>query len=164
MKTIELEIVLPAETAIVWDHILQPRLLCFVAKGILTFQPIDPDVFPERWSVGRYRVQKHLFGVIPIGWQDIGFELLPDQGQVHRVRDNGRGWLIPTWDHTIKVEPVDGGTRYVDHVRIEAGVLTPLVAAFARYFYKHRQQRWQKLVAANFDYAVLIPTDRKSDM
>lgn len=159
MKMLELETFLPAETAMVWDHILQSRLLRFVAKGMPTFQPIDPDIIPERWSVGHYRVQKYLFGIIPIGWQDIGFELLPDQGQVHRIRDNGRGWLIPTWDHTIEVEPVDGGTRYVDHVKIEAGVLTPLVAAFARYFYKYRQQRWQKLVAADFDYAVFDPNE-----
>ncbi len=154
MKTIELETFLPAEAAIVWDHVLRPRLLRFVAKGMLTFQPVDPDMFPERWSDGQYRVQKYFMGLLPIGWQDIGIELLPDQGHMHRIRDNGRGWLIPIWDHIIEVEPVDGGTRYVDRVKIEAGILTPLVAGFARHFYSHRQQRWQKLVASNFDYAV----------
>ena len=61
---------------------------------------------------------------------------------------------MPTWDHTIEVEPVDNWTRYVDRVVIDAGVVTPLVAAFAYFFYKHRQQCWQRLVAAEFDYAV----------
>lgn len=154
MKTIELVTVLPADTAIVWDHVLQPRLLHFVSKGMLTFQPVDPDVFPERWSIGQYRVRKYLWGVLPIGWQVIGIEFLPDQGRMHRMRDNGRGWLIQIWDHTMEVEPAGGGTRYVDRVKIDAGVLTPLVAAFAHHFYKHRQLRLQKLVAANFDYAV----------
>lgn len=154
MKTIELETFLPAETAIVWDHILQPRLLSFVAKGMLTFKPIDPEIFPERWSVGQYRVQKYLVGLLPIGWQDIGIEFLPDQGRIQRIRDNGRGWLIGTWDHIIEVEPADGGTRYVDRVKIEAGLLTPLVVVFARRFYVHRHRRWQKLIAANFDYAI----------
>ena len=153
MKTIELETFLPADTATVWDHVLQPRLLCFVAKGMLTLQPVDPDAFPQRWSVGQYKVRKYLWGLLPIGWQIIGIEIMPDRGQVRRLHDNGGGWLLPTWDHTMQVEPVDGGTRYTDRVKIEARGLTPLVAAFARCFYKHRQRRWQKLVAANFDYA-----------
>lgn len=152
MKTIELTTVLPADPAVVWDHVLQPRLMCFVAKGMLTFQPIEPNEFPERWSASRFKVRKLLFGVLPIGWQEISIEFLPDQGRMHRMRENGRGWLIPTWDHTMEVEPVEGGTRYVDRVRIEAGVLTPIVVAFARRFFAHRQRRWQKLVAANFDY------------
>lgn len=153
MKTVELETILPAETAVVWDHVLQPRMLQFVSKGRVTFRPIDPDRFPERWSDGRYRVQKYLMGFLPIGWQDIGVELLPDQGEMHRMRDNGRGWLIPVWDHMIIVEPVDGGTRYVDRAKIDAGILTPVVAAFTRRFYAHRQHRWRKLVEAGFDYA-----------
>lgn len=154
MKTIEMKTVLPAETAVVWDHVLQPRLMCFVAKGMLTFQPIEPKEFPERWSAGRFRVRKRLYGLLPIGWQEISIEFLPDQGRMQRMRENGRGWLIPTWDHTIVVEPVEGGTRYVDLVKIEAGVLTPLVVAFARRFFAHRQRRWHKLVEAHFDYAV----------
>ncbi len=153
MKTIELATVLPAGTAVVWDHVLQPRLLCFVARGMLTFQPIEPCEFPERWSAGRFWVRKLLFGLLPIGWQDISIEFLPDQGRKHRMRENGRGWLIPTWDHTIEVEPVEGGTRYVDLVKVEAGVLTPIVVTFARRFFTHRQRRCHKLVEANFGYA-----------
>ncbi len=154
MQAFELEVFLPADTALVFDHIHRTRLWFFVSEGFMTFVPINPDKFPERWASGRYRVRKYLFGVLPIGWQDICIELLPNQGQTHRLRDNGCGWLVPTWDHTIEVEPVEGGTRYVDRVKLEAGILTPLVAAFARRFYKHRQQRWQKLVASNFNYAV----------
>ena len=98
MKTIELATVLPADPAVVWDHVLQPHLMCFVAKGVQTFQPIEPRTFPERWSAGRYRMRKLLFGVVPIGLQDIGIEFLPDRGHIHRMRENGHGWLIPTWD------------------------------------------------------------------
>ena len=155
MKTIELETFLPVDTSVVWDHVLQPRLLNFVARGMLTFHPVDPVLFPERWSVGEYRVRKYLWGWLPLGWQVIDIEFLPDQGQTRRLRDNGRGWLIPTWDHMIEVAPADGGTRYVDRVKIEAGLLTLLVVAFARRFYMHRQARWQQLVAARFEYGAV---------
>lgn len=153
MQTLELEVFLPVDTALVWDQIHRTRLWVYVSEGLISFVPINPDRFPERWTSDRYRVRKYLFGVLPIGWQDISIELLPDQGPTHRLRDNGCGWLIPRWDHTIEVEPVDGGTHYVDRVKLEAGILTPLVAAFARRFFKHRQQRWKKLVASGFDYA-----------
>lgn len=114
------------EAAVLFDHMHRPQLFVFVSKGIVTFVPIDPNGYPERWSAGRYRVKKYLFGVVPMGWQEIGIETLPDQDQMHRLRDDGRGWLIPTWDHMIEIEPAAGGTRYVDRVRIDAGVLTPV--------------------------------------
>jgi hypothetical protein len=35
-------------------------------------------------------------------------------------------------------------------VHIDAGMLTPLVAAFARLFYAHRQKRWRALAKNGF--------------
>ncbi len=44
------------------------------------------------------------------------------------------------------MEPVGGGRcRYRDVVRIDAGPLTPVVAAVARAFYRERQRRWRSL-------------------
>jgi len=37
-----------------------------------------------------------------------------------------------------------------DRVHIDAGMLTPLVAAFARLFYAHRQKRWRALAKNGF--------------
>jgi hypothetical protein len=93
-----------------------------------------------------------LFGVIPIGWQTIGIELPGAPTGEYRLRDNGHGPLIERWDHMIEIAPEGEGTRYTDRVHIEAGLLTPLVAAFARAFYAHRQRRWQRLVARAFRY------------
>jgi hypothetical protein len=70
----------------------------------------------------------------------------------YAVRDNGYGPLIKRWDHWIEINAEGTGTRYVDRVHIDAGVLTPLICGFARLFYAHRQRRWRRLVARNFDY------------
>jgi hypothetical protein len=44
------------------------------------------------------------------------------------------------------VTPIDvHRCRYRDRVEIDAGVLTPLVVAFARWFYGVRQRRWRVL-------------------
>jgi hypothetical protein len=48
----------------------------------------------------------------------------------------------------LKVE--GDGTLYTDNVRVEAGILTPIVWAFAVCFYQYRQRRWCQLVNDNF--------------
>ena len=91
-----------------------------------------------------------VFG-IPAGWQVIGIRF-PDapEGEYH-LRDEGRGRNIAVWDHLITVAPDGDGTLYTDKVAIDAGWRTPLVAAFARNLYTHRQRRWQRLVRNGFD-------------
>jgi hypothetical protein len=60
--------------------------------------------------------------------------------------------LIHCRDHWITIAPgaADGTTHYTDRVEIEAGLLTPLIAGFARVFYAHRQRRWRALAATGF--------------
>jgi hypothetical protein len=56
------------------------------------------------------------------------------------------GGLITTWNHDIEVTPVDTTTcRYRDRIEIEAGVMTPLIVLYARWFYRMRQRRWRAL-------------------
>jgi hypothetical protein len=56
------------------------------------------------------------------------------------------------WDHWIEIAPESSGTRYLDRIHLDAGLLTPLIAAFAAIFYNYRQKRWRKLVRSNFAY------------
>lgn len=151
MRTVELTSFLPTDPAIVWDHVQTPRLLHYVARGMIRFVP-KGGAWPDRWHEGRFQAWMLLFGFIPIGWQSIGIEMPPQEPGRFAVRDNGFGPLIRRWDHWICIAPENGGTRYTDRVEIEAGVLTPVIAAFARLFYGHRQRRWRKLVANGFRY------------
>lgn len=97
-----------------------------------------------------------LFAFIPIGkqWIRITTQDLSNQsGHFHvELRDNGSSALISTWDHRILIEETKEGCRYTDKIEIKAGLLTPFVAAFAWLFYRHRQKRWQRLVANGFQY------------
>jgi hypothetical protein len=152
MQHIELETFLDASPDLVWDEVTKPRLLRFVARGMIKFKPIDPKVFPDRWHEGEFKVSIWWKGIVPLGKQVIAVELPPAVGNSRFMRDNGHGSMIKTWNHLITVEPFQRGTRYVDMVQIDAGLLTPLVIAFARRFYAHRQQRWKELVNRGFDY------------
>lgn len=139
----------------VWAEVLRPRLLDYVAHPVLRFSPVDPPQFPQEWRPGEYVVALRLVGVVPLGTQTIGISFPPPVRPGERVlHDAGRSALIAVWDHRITVAPADAGTtRYTDTLRIEAGLLTPLIWTWARLFFGHRQRRWRRLVANGFDYA-----------
>lgn len=128
---------------------MTPALLNYVIAGLMKFRPISPPAFPERWSPGVYKVHMRAFHLIPVGWQTVGIEL-PGENDPWFVRDNGGGSVARVWDHLIFIEPNGDGTRYVDEVRIDAGIFSWPVSIYARLFYLHRQRRWRKLVAADF--------------
>lgn len=149
MARIALTTHLAASPDRVWHYVQRSALLDHIAAPMIRFKPRD-GAFPEQWADGHYTAMMLLSGILPLGQQTIGIEFPPPKGETLILRDNGYGSLIKRWDHWIFVEPEGGGTRYTDRVDIEAGILTPFVALFARLFYGHRQRRWKKLIAANF--------------
>jgi len=148
----------PLEAA--WRALRTPRLLRHVAAPLVVFEPIEPPALPEAWAPGDYAVRLRLFGLVPFGRQTIGLELpgpgepgAEDDPDVRRVRDRGHGDRIRVWDHRITLRSrSDGRTDYEDRVTIDAGALTPGVAAFAWVFSRHRQRRWRALVRRGFVY------------
>lgn len=143
---------LAARPSQVWEHVQTPALLRHVAAPLVTFTSREPAGFPERWSAGPHRVWMFAFGFIPLGPQTVGIEIGSSEDGIYRVRDNGSGLLVRVWDHLITLEPEEDGTRCTDRVRIEAGLMTPLVWAFAMVFYRWRQARWRSLVKRQFRY------------
>lgn len=152
MKTVELSTHLDAPIERVWRELNKPRLLLFVSHPMIDFRIVSPSHLPEQWEEGDYVFQLKWQGVVPIGKQTICFSKPDGSGDELRVRDNGHSALIKRWDHVITLKPQNGGTRYTDRVEIEAGLLTPFIAVFAKRFYAHRQNRWRALVANDFDY------------
>ena len=141
---VELTSIIPRNPEWVWERVKRSDTLHFIAHPLIRFRP-KAGRFPEIWTEGEYEAGMSQFGVLPIGSQVIGIEY-PQGKDGYVLRDNGRGTLIRLWDHWIFVEPDgQGGTRYTDRVDVKAGLLTPLIAGFARIFYGHRQRRWQSL-------------------
>lgn len=129
------------------------KLLRHVSFPLLLFTSRERGGFPIEWQEGEHRAFMWMLGFIPLGSQTISIELPPERDGVFRVRDNGSGWLIKTWDHWITIR-ADGpdAVHYTDEVTIRAGVLTLFVFAFARVFYLWRQHRWRRLVRRGFRY------------
>lgn len=150
--TVELSTTLACNPDEAWQRVRTSALLLHVAAPLIRFRPFGGRPFPPFWAPGEYRAWMWLFGIVPLGWQAVVISEPPAEGETRYVRDNGFGPLIRQWDHWIAIRPgaVEGTTHYTDRVTIEAGLLTPLIAAFARVFYAHRQRRWRALARGGF--------------
>ena len=64
----------------------------------------------------------------------------------YRIQSREHDAVITRWDHLISIKPLaDNLSTYRDVIDIDAGSLTPLVGAWAKWFYRHRQRRWRAL-------------------
>jgi hypothetical protein len=92
-----------------------------------------------------------LFGIIPLGRQWIIVSRPNAQGeQARQLLDDGQGDVAKVWRHSITVRTLSPGTTaYRDDVEVSAGLLTPLVWAFAFVLYRWRQSRWRGLIGRN---------------
>jgi hypothetical protein len=118
-------------------------LLHEVARPLVTIRWIGPEPFPDRWHGGDvFHCRSYLFGLIPLGTRTV---IIADVDPASQVIETFE-WdpLVDSWQHRLMVSPADGGgTAYTDVVEIKAGLLTPLVWLFARWFYRHRHKRWR---------------------
>ena len=153
LHPIEVETVLEAHPDRIWEEVLKPKLLLFVAAPMIRFDPVRPEVLPDIWRIGAYVVSMRFYGAVPIGHQTIVISYLEAIGATRRLHDDGYGGVIRRWDHLMEISPHPDGALYRDTIAIDAGWLTLPVAVFARRYYAHRQRRWRALVAADFDYA-----------
>lgn len=128
-----------------WEYVQSPRLLEYVAKGIIRFKPLD-DRFPDRWQEGQtYRARMRIFGFIPLGGPHHFF--IQDIDHESRMISS-KEWdkAAKIWNHEVRMESIDETTiLYEDSIVIFGGIKTGFITAFAKLFYKHRQKRWRRL-------------------
>ena len=132
----------------VWTEVQTAGLLVHIAWPLMRFVPVGGQPLEHFKPGGRYQVKLRLFGILPFGTQWIVTTIHEPANDEwpKRLRDNGYSALIDKWDHWITIGPdANGGTQYTDDVEISAGILTPLIWAFAQVFYRHRQRRWRGL-------------------
>jgi len=71
---------------------------------------------------------------------EVGVVSVDDERRELLSRESGGP--VRCWNHRIAIGPDGENTcRYTDEIAIEAGVLTPLVWAYAHLFYRYRQMR-----------------------
>lgn len=139
----------PCTEAELWQRIIEPRSLQFVASPLLTFKPIEGSALEREWQVDRdYPLQLYFLNVIPLGRHTI--RLTEIDRNTNTILTEERGSLARVWNHRIHFrETAPGRLAYEDEIEIRAGWLTPAIWVFAHVFYCHRQRRWKVLLRSN---------------
>lgn len=129
-----------------WQRILEPASLQFVAFPIVGFEPEQEGGLDGEWRVDvPYPLRLRLLMWIPLGRHTIRLVRIDREARTIVSQESGR--LARVWNHTIRFREVAPDVvSYVDEIEIRAGWLTPAVWFFAQVFYRHRQRRWSVLL------------------
>ena len=140
--------VIPMSIENAWDNVTKSDLLVFLAKGKVTFNPVNGR-FPVIWKEGEFvKTRMMLFGLIPFGGiHTLYFKKIDPLNHIIQTEENDDASKV--WNHKISLGKLDKNfIIYEDEVIIYGGILTSVITAWAKSFYIHRQKRWL-LVAAN---------------
>ncbi len=143
MQVVERSTLLEASADAIWAAVKTPSAFRFVTRGLLVMPVIRSR--SGEWREGETVVGwVFLFGFLPFSRHHLHIARIDDSTRTLSSREFGG--LIAMWNHDIEVVPVDSKTcRYRDRIEIEAGFLTPVIAVYARWFYRMRQRRWRAL-------------------
>ena len=135
--------VFPADIDKVYSLLRDLSTLQYIAAPYASFVPLEKNE-DMKWSPGQKTAFKFkMFGVIPYGIHTIKVidfskdGIYTNEGNVH----------VPIWNHRIKLtDNGDGTTTYSDEIEIGAGKKTIFVWLWAKFFYRHRQKKWIRLL------------------
>jgi len=136
------KLTLPADRT--WEMLKRKSTFLYVTRGMVGYPDAEtwPDILFRDGAIIPMRVK--LFCLGPATPHEVRVVRVDEA--VREIETDEIGGLVRSWRHRMKVEPVsDSQCRYVDRIEIDAGLLTPLVWAFASLFYKYRQARWRRL-------------------
>ena len=118
-----------------WQLVTDYGCLAVAMEGVIAFEGL-----PQGRSVTgqKFEVMVSVFGKLPAQLYEMEVLECNDDARLLRSREKGAG--VKCWRHTLRVEPTAQGSRLTDQITIDAGLLTPLFALWARYLYRARHK------------------------
>lgn len=143
MRAVIVSTQLDCPAATVWLAVKTPHAFVHVAKGMLRFPAAEKLDRP--WRVAdEIHGWTYLFGIMPFSHHHLMIESINEFERTLVTSEHGG--LIRTWKHRLAITSLtDRSCTYEDRIDIDAGVVTLVVAAYAKVFYRYRQRRWQTL-------------------
>ncbi len=143
LSLVERSTPLEASADAVWAAVKTPAAFRTVTRRLLVMPVIRRR--QDEWREGETVVGwVFLFGFLPFSRHHLHVARIDESTRTLSSREFGG--LITTWNHDIEVLPIDAATcRYRDRIEIDAGCMTPVIALYARWFYRMRQRRWRAL-------------------
>jgi hypothetical protein len=143
MVIVERSTRLEASADAVWTAVKTPSAFRAVTRGLLAMPVIRGRT--DEWHEGETVVGwVFLFGVVPFSRHHLQIAAIDESTRTLSSREHGG--LLRSWNHDIVVTSIDDAQcTYQDRIEIDARILTPVVAVYARWFYSMRQRRWRVL-------------------
>jgi hypothetical protein len=95
-----------------------------------------------------YKTDIKVFGIFDCKDYHIRVDRLCDQARLMESHEFSES--VKFWSHRLHIQPTDDGAVWTDHVVMDAGLMTPILARYARFMYQHRhKQREGVLLEAN---------------
>jgi hypothetical protein len=141
MAIVDRSTTLTAPAPAVWEAVKTPQAFRFVTRGLLTLPVTTSRDRP--WQEGETVTGwVFLFGAIPFSRHRLHVAQIDDAAMTLSSQEGGG--LIRRWNHDIIVTLRDEvSCEYRDVIDIDAGLFTPVIALYARWFYFTRQRRWR---------------------
>lgn len=142
MRHITVTTELDAPAGVVWTALsTDGQAFEYVTRGLVRYPAIR--AWRDGLAVGdRLEGRLWLGGVVPAWRHTLTVVQVDTAGR--RLVTEEHGGVLRRWRHTIDVVPLGAARcRYRDHVEIDAGRLTTVVAGVAAVFYRIRQRRWR---------------------
>ncbi|WP_299085304.1 SRPBCC family protein [uncultured Ruegeria sp.] len=135
MRIVTIQNDYPVSASRLWALATDYAALSEVMEGLVSFEGL-----PEgRARTGqRLEVMVSLFGKLPA--QPYRIDVLECDNQRMILRSSERGAGVKTWLHSLTVMENETGSRLQDRIEIDAGMLTPVFALWARYLYRARHR------------------------
>jgi len=143
MAVVDRSTSLDASADAVWAAVKTPAAFRRVTRRLLAMPAIRRR--RDEWREGETVVGwVFLFGLLPFSRHHLHIVSIDESTRTLSSREFGG--LITTWNHDIEVVRIDAVTcRYRDRIEIDAGIMTPVIVLYARWFYRMRQRRWRAL-------------------
>ncbi len=144
---------IPMSIDAAWANVQTPALLQFITKGMIRFRAVNGRL-PLKWQQGStYGVRMYIFGFVPFGGTHyLKIDKIDEtQHQIETIEwDNS----AKVWNHHVRLESQNAGwIFYEDAITIYGGWMTAFITLFAKYFYLHRQKRWQIVAKEQLDFS-----------
>lgn len=143
MKKVAVTSTFPATIQVIWPLLTNIKTLQYIASPLATFIPLSSDTTWRENTTLRFRLR--IFGFIPMGVHTIHVRRFDSSAHIVQTEESNR-W-VPVWNHTILLEPsINDSVLYTDLIEIDAGWRSTIVCIWSKWFYRHRQQKWRKLL------------------
>lgn len=125
----------PRDADTVFAEAIDIPAMIHATRGLATYQGLPDGAFQEGQS---YQTYVTVWGWMHNPRYQIHVERLDPAYRIMQSREQGRG--IRQWDHTLTVDPVDGGAIWTDAIIVDSGLMTGYMVRVGRYLYKYRHR------------------------